>query len=76
MKKYSKLEEYYLVLSIPIGILAVVFCTYTFIQGYQANNNHDKFFGISGAGLFSFITIMRTRDYNRLREKRRNLSEE
>jgi hypothetical protein len=76
MKKYSRLEEYYLLLSIPIGILAVVFCIDTFIKGYQANDNHDKFFGICGAGLFSLMTIIRTRDYNRLRKKRRTLSEE
>jgi pilus assembly protein TadC len=72
-RKYSKLEEYLFLFSIPIGILAVAVGVYTFLQGYQENDNQDKFFGIFRIVIYSLLTIMFTRTYNRLRKKRRNL---
>jgi hypothetical protein len=75
MNKNNRLQEYLYLFSIPIGILAVALGVYTFIEGYQQNDNKDKFFGLFRMFIYTLLTVMFTREYSRLRKKRRNFQE-
>jgi purine-cytosine permease-like protein len=72
MKKTVKLDEYFNLLVVIAGVIAVAISIYSLVSDFTFNGNFEQFMNTLRVVMYSFITLMSFRIYRRLRNQRKH----